>query len=53
MPIHSGLKNHPAVIILNNLEIGIKQSDQPGEHNTGAVVKISIVVGLDDIMNAV
>jgi len=24
MPIHSGLKHHPAVIILNHLEVGIK-----------------------------
>jgi hypothetical protein len=24
MPIHNGLKDHPMVIILNNLEIGIK-----------------------------
>jgi hypothetical protein len=53
MPIHSGLKNHPAVVILNNLEIGIKQPNQPGEHNTGVVVKISLVVGLDDIMDDV
>jgi len=53
MPIHSGLKNHLPVIILNNLKIGIKQSDQPGEHNTSAVVKISLVVGLDDIVDAV
>jgi len=53
MPIHSGLKYHPAIIILNNLEIGIKQSDQPGEHHTGTVVKISPVVGLDDIVDAI
>jgi hypothetical protein len=53
MPIHSGLKNHPTVIILKDLEIGIKQSDQPGEHNTSPVVKISLVVGLDDIVDAV
>jgi hypothetical protein len=53
MPIHSELKNHHAVIILNNLEIGIKQSDQPSEYNTGVVVKISPVVGLDDIVDAV
>jgi hypothetical protein len=53
MPIHKGLKNQPAVIILNNLELSIKHSDQPGEHNIGAVVKISPMVGLDDIVDAV
>jgi hypothetical protein len=27
LPFHKGLKNHPTVIILNNVEISIKLSD--------------------------
>jgi len=50
---HGGLKNHPGVIILNNLEISITQSDQPGEYNTGTVVKISPVVSLDNLVDTV
>jgi len=53
VPVHSGLKNQPMVIILYDLKVSIKQSDQPGEHNTCTVVKISLVIGLDDIMDAV
>jgi hypothetical protein len=40
------------VIILHDHKVSIKQSDQPGEHNTGTIVKISPVIGLDDIMDA-
>jgi hypothetical protein len=52
VPINSGLKNQPMVIILHDHKVSIKQSDQPGEHNTGTIVKISPVIGLDDIMDA-
>jgi hypothetical protein len=53
MSFYRGLKNHLAVIILNNLEISIKQFDQPSEHNTSTVVKISPMVGLDNIVDTI
>jgi hypothetical protein len=30
--------------------MGIELSNQPGEHNAGAVVEVSPVIGLDDLM---
>jgi hypothetical protein len=51
--VHRGLKNQPTVIILHDLKICIKQPDQPGKYNAGTIVKISQVVGLDDLVNAV
>jgi hypothetical protein len=45
MPIHKGLKNQPTVIIQNNLEIV--------KHYTGAIVKISLVASLENIVDAV
>jgi hypothetical protein len=53
MSVHRGLKNQPPVIILNNLEISIKQSNQPSEHNACTVVKISPVVVLDNLVDNV
>jgi hypothetical protein len=53
MPNYSGLKHQPAVIILNHLEVGIEESDQPGVHNTGAAVKISPMIGLDSVVDTV
>jgi len=40
MPCKGGLKNYPAVIILNYLEMSIKLSNQFGKYNAGAIVKI-------------
>jgi hypothetical protein len=53
MPIHSGLKHHLAVIILNHLEEGIEKSEQPDVHNTSTVVQIPPVVGLDSVVDTV
>lgn len=38
MPSNNGLKHQCTVIILNHLEVGIEQPDQPGVHNTGTSV---------------
>jgi len=53
MPAYNRLKHQPTVIILNHLDVGIEQSDQPGVHNTGTSVQISPMIGLDSVMYTV
>jgi hypothetical protein len=33
--------------------MGVKRPDQPGEHNAGAVVEVSPVIGLDDFVDTI
>jgi hypothetical protein len=53
MPSNSRLKHQPAVIILNHLEVGIEQSNQPGVHNTCTGVQISPIISLDSVMDTI
>jgi hypothetical protein len=53
MPSNSGLKHQPMVIILNHLEVGIEQSDQPSVNNTGAAVKISPMISLNGVIDTI
>jgi hypothetical protein len=53
MPSNNRLKHQPAFIILNHLEVGIEQPDQPGVHNTGTSVQISPMISLDSVMDTI
>jgi len=53
MPANSGLKHQPMVIVLHHHEVGIEKSNQPGVHNTGATVKISLMICLDSVMDTI
>jgi len=50
MPCKGGLKDSAIVIILHYLEMCTEHPDQPSENNIGAVVEVSLVIGLDNLM---
>jgi len=53
VPINSGLQYHPTIIILRHLQVGIEESDQPGENNAGTGVEVSLVVSLNSLINTI
>jgi hypothetical protein len=53
VPINSGLQYHPMIIILCHLQVGIEESDQPGENNASIGVEASPVVSLDSLINTI
>jgi hypothetical protein len=53
VPVNSGLQYHPTIIILRHLQVGIEESDLPGENNAGTCVEVSPVVSLDSLINTI
>jgi hypothetical protein len=53
VPVNSGLQYHPTIIILHLLQVGIEESDQPGENNAGIGVEVSPVVSLNSLINTI
>jgi hypothetical protein len=53
VPINSGLQYHPTIIILRHLQVGIEESDWPGENNGGTGVGVSQVVSLNSLINTI
>jgi hypothetical protein len=53
MPVNSGLENHPTLIVLSHLKVGIEESDEPGENNASTCVQISPMVSLDSLIDAI
>jgi len=53
VPVNSRLQYHPTIIILRHLQVGIEESDQPGEDNVGTGVEVSPVVSLDSLINTI
>jgi hypothetical protein len=53
VPIKNGLQYHPMFIILRHLQVGIEESDQPGENNAGTGVELSSVVSLNSLINTI
>jgi hypothetical protein len=53
VPVNSGLQYHPTIIILCHLQVGIEESNQPGENNAGTGVEVSPVVSLDCLINTI
>jgi hypothetical protein len=53
MPHNGRLKDNAIVIILHHLYMCIEFRDQPSEHNAGAVVEVALVIGLDDLIDAI
>jgi hypothetical protein len=49
MPVNGGLENHPTLIVLSHLKVGIEESDEPGEDNASTCVQISPMVSLDSL----
>jgi hypothetical protein len=53
MPVNGGLENHPTLIVLSHLKVGIEESDEPGEDNASTCVQISPMVSLDSLIDAI
>jgi hypothetical protein len=53
VPVNNGLQYHPMIIILRYLQVGIEESDQPGENNAGTGVEVSPVVTLNSLINTI
>jgi hypothetical protein len=53
VPINSGLQYHPTIIILSHFQVGIEETDQPGEDDAGTGVEVSLVVSLDSLINTI
>jgi hypothetical protein len=53
MPVNGGLENHPTLIVLSHLKVGIEKSDEPGKNNASTCVHISSMVSLDSLIDAI
>jgi len=51
--VNSGLQYRPTLIILSNLQVRIKESDQPGEDDAGTGIEVGQLIMLDSLMDTV
>jgi len=53
MATNGGLKYQSTIIILHHLKVGVKETNQSSVNNTGAAVKISPMICLDNIVDTI
>jgi hypothetical protein len=51
--VNSGLQYRPTLIILSNLQVCIKELDQPGEDDAGIGIEVGPLIMLDSLMDTI
>jgi len=49
--VNGGLQYRPTLIILSNLQVCIKESDQPGQDDAGTGIEVGPLIMLDSLMD--